>query len=193
MYKIQNAISPIKVFPDLNWFLQFSGDKTECVLSDLLPQNGGFDGNRFLIPGPNKVDYFSIPLQKKSIDTKVSQILIVNQSKWARELKNALQTTYGKTPYFEHYEHQLWDILDNLESDNFLELAQKTLLWAHSALQWEIKIVLAEQPFCTEVNKRVFSPYSQPFADRFGFVENAPIFDLLFSLGPEAGVFLERL
>jgi len=192
VFDVNQLIAPILVFPDLNWFIQYSGDGSNVALSDILKSKGVYDGNRFIIPGPNKVDFFSIPLQKKSIDHKVSNILIANQSKWVRELKNALQTTYGKTPYFEHYEFQLWQILENLESEYLLELTQKTLSWAHTSLQWECNVEILEKSFTPVQNKKAIPPYFQPFADRFGFVDNAPFFDLLFSLGPEAGVFIEH-
>ncbi|MCO6495706.1 MAG: WbqC family protein [Bacteroidetes bacterium] len=189
---IDRPIAPVQIFADLNWFLNFSGNNTLLCLSNLVDSPKTFSGNRFLIVGPNKINTFSIPLQKSSFGKNVSDLMISNQSKWFKELKNTLQTVYGKTPYFEYYDYKLWHVFENRSDESFLGLVVDLLEWAFKALQWEVQIQFVEDKPSLIQQKGNIQAYFQPFIDRFGFVSEAPIFDAIFCLGPEAGLMCSR-
>ncbi|MCO5253677.1 MAG: WbqC family protein [Bacteroidetes bacterium] len=178
-------IAPVYLFPDLNWFLNYSGDGKNLLLSDEIESAKTFAANRCVLIGPNKISNFSVPLQKKSFDTRVSDLLISNQSKWLKEFKNTLQTIYGKTPYFEYYDYKLWNVLESQKDERFINFVLGVLEWAHKALQWDVNIQLIAAKPRLRTHHYEIQPYPQPFAHKFGFVQNAPIFDAIFCLGPE--------
>jgi hypothetical protein len=181
-----NSIAYFEVFPSAEWFLKFACKKDKIQISNQLCSQ--IKPNRFLLPGPNKLDFFTIPISKNSYKHFVSEIYISQQSKWDRELKNALQTLYGKTPYFEYYAKE---ILGLFKCEKLSELGLGFIAWALKRLQWDAELYLIDE-MPTEFMLPTITPYVQSFEDKFGFVHHTPIFDLLFSLGPEAGVFLER-
>lgn len=183
---------PFKIFPDVAWFIEMAKSNPASV-AYIYPNFKEFQGNKILLPGPNSVQFFSIPLSKKSFSSNLLQVETVNEHKWKREFKNALQTIYGKSPFFEYYDYKLWNALDSLKGNTLGELFQTTLKWSKQALQNDTEVELVA------LNSNVFDldfqilPYHQMFQDKLGFIQNAPIFDLIFNCGPEASVYLNNL
>lgn len=181
-------IAPVCIFPTISWFMHYVVEQQKLCLSNKIYTPKSFSGNRFVLIGPNKISSFSVPLQKESLGAAVSDVLISNQSKWLKELKNTLQTIYGKTSYFEYYDYKLWDVFEKLQDEKLLNLALGTLGWAHKALQWDVEITLTDHVATELLTEFEITPYPQPFMDRFGFVQNATVFDIIFCLGPEAAL-----
>jgi hypothetical protein len=183
---------PFKIFPSIAWFAEM--DKTKPArVGYMSPRFKDFTGNKILLPGPNTVQFFSIPLSKKSLSSNLLQIETVEEQKWKREFKNALQTIYGKSPFYEYYDYKLWDALDSLKDNTLGELFLTTLRWSKQALQndIEVELVAIESGICDPEIK--INPYHQMFQEKLGFVKDAPIFDLIFNCGPEASVYLNNL
>jgi hypothetical protein len=183
---------PFKIFPNIAWFVEMEKTKPAKVgyISSKFKE---FTGNKILLPGPNSLQFFSIPLSKKSISSNLSQIETVEEHKWKREFKNALQTIYGKSPFYEYYDYKLWEALDSIQGNTLGELFLTTLKWSKQALQNDSEIELVA---CESVGldcEITINPYRQMFQEKVGFVKDAPIFDLIFNCGPEASVYLNNL
>jgi len=145
----------------------------------------------------------TIPVVHVSGKTPIAEVLIDHSQKWVNNHWRAIQSAYGKSPYFEYYADDLHDILYS-RPPLLYELNKRLLSMCLKALRIDvpvketmayIKIVQngvldlrnaidVKNP--TSMN-RFFTPV--PYAQVFGstFVENASIIDLIFCVGPEAG------
>lgn len=188
----QCILSPF-LFPPLHWFAELASFSDTIFIANRVSNSHKFIGNRMLLPGPNSLTYFSIPIHQKSLKEGVDSIRFVREQKWKRECMHALQTVYGKTPYFEHYEPHLSQIILNA-SDVYLDLFNSLMQWYNSSLQWEVKLEFCNALATFELDQSTsFLPYNQAFDSIFGFVPHVSILDLLFSKGPEAGLYLENI
>lgn len=191
MFKnVVNSSAPFALFPTLSWFITFSGVSQTTYISSQLPSP--FRGNRLILPGPNQIRTFSIPVQKVSHVKDVQGLRSSVQSKWNKELMHALQTTYGKSAYFDHYEPFLAQLFAS--PDVYLwDLAKELGRWYNQVLQWDSPWELTSDP-AAQLPQKPFKnePYFQVFSDLLGFVYNAPILDLICNVGPESGLYLER-
>lgn len=154
-----------------------------------------FAGNRLLIPGPNKVYDFTIPLQRDSVKAgKLSGLCVLNDNKWLRELKHAMKSTYGKCPFYEFYDYKIWKIFDERNSDSYIELLTALFRFYAKALEWETcdnELQSDNVEILSEKGRTQNKAYPQAFDAKIGFVPNASILDLIFNLGPNAGLYFE--
>jgi hypothetical protein len=158
--------------------------------------------NRCIINTPGGVAKLIVPVVATHAKTKVSEIKIDYQQKWLNNHWRAIQSAYGKAPFFEYYQEDLHRILfkrfELLYDLNF-ELLTMCLKMLKSNLTMEestaynqnptndlIDLRSAINPKKSENFPRFYRPvpYYQVFGNKF--VENLSIIDLIFCEGPGA-------
>lgn len=137
----------------------------------------------------------------------VCEMSIDNRTPWQRNHWRTLVSAYGGSPYFLYYQDALQPFYES-EFDNLFDynlLLIKTIL---KLIKSEVPIhatsdfaPIAEHDLRTEIHPKkaasdayslkLKQPYYQVFEDRFGFVPNLSILDLLFNLGPETNSYLK--
>jgi len=188
-----SKVLPPFLFPSLRWYVATASYDGTVFIANKFDVNFKFQGNKIPLPGPNSLGVFSIPLQKASLSGNLSTLCFANDHKWRRELLNALQTVYGKTPFFEYYETDLTRVIQ-MDTSFFADFMQRSLMWIAACLQWEQQYLLTDAAATHPLPATIdFPPYNQAFDTRFGFVSEVSILDLLFSKGPEAGIYIENL
>jgi hypothetical protein len=145
----------------------------------------------------------TIPVMHVSGKMPISTVEIDHRQKWINNHWRAIQSAYGKAPFFEYYADDLHDIL-YLKPALLYELNMRLLSMCLKALRLDIPVKETTSYMKTVENgvldlrnaidvknpkslDRFFTPV--PYAQVFGstFVENASIIDLIFCVGPEAG------
>jgi hypothetical protein len=154
----------------------------------------------------------SLPLAGgKNQQQPIREVKLKYDEPWQSQHWTAIKSAYGKSPFFEHYEHQ------------FLPIFQKKYLylweWNWDLLQVILDIISLEkniqltdqfekEPIDGIVDFRnKISPkennkeedldfkqakYVQVFEAENGFLPNLSILDLIFCAGPEAVIYLQR-
>ncbi|MCB0496274.1 MAG: WbqC family protein [Cyclobacteriaceae bacterium] len=163
--------------------------------------------NRSHILTSQGIDVLSIPLLGSQKKVPVSEIKIDYKQKWVNRHWKAIQSAYGKAPFFIHYADMFEQELYSNYSTLF-ELNQKLLTLCLKLLQIEISVEFSEafekkpsqpiidlrsavhpkKPF-TNIPQIVFTPYNQIFGKRF--VEGLSVLDLLFSEGPNSEAIIK--
>lgn len=162
--------------------------------------------NRCYIYGANGKQLLNIPIMhsKSEIKQKSKDIRIETSSSWQKQHYKSLKIAYNSSPFFEYYEDDLmfvfekkYTFLQDLNLDTFefinqaLELEQSyestTSYGENSSDDYRILTSVKSHPNCT------LERYIQVFDDKFGFVENLSILDLLFMEGPNSISFLEKV
>lgn len=182
----------LPVFPSVAWvgqtlkkdILTFFDGKFEAKLHRALFQ--------YQIGGPNSTQVLQIPVEKKGSADLIKELKINYDHKWIKEHWNALQTAYGKSPFYEFYDYKFKHIFEQkptyLIDFNLLVLEQ-----IFAALQIDkksIEFVAKENESSLESWSE--TPYYQVFEDKFGFRNNLSVLDLIFNLGPMSSEYFNE-
>ena len=157
--------------------------------------------NRCTIMGANGTQTLTIPKERKSSDkTLISDISISNQDNWQKSHWQSIVSAYNSSPFFEYYKDDLlpfYNTKHNTLFDFNLKLS-KTIL---ELMQVEKKLNFTSK-FQKEFNGLDFrsskfilknqEEYQQVFCEKYSFIPNLSILDVLFNLGPETTSYLER-
>ncbi len=159
--------------------------------------------NRCTIAGANGPIDLIVPVHSSRRRLPVKDIEIDNHTNWQHQHWQSIKSAYGKTAFFEHYAYKLeplytteYNLLFDFNFD-LLKIIFKILKMGPDKIK-----LLSESTgvdyisFKNKVHPKEkfrvpdddFHPvmYHQAFADRYGFVTNLSIIDLVFNEGPEA-------
>lgn len=125
----------------------------------------------------------------------VSEIKVDYSTPWVRKFEKAVCSAYDSSPFFVYYKDALFAILES-EPATLWDLDWAILEFFCSRIglplpevtsDWEgAQDIIHPKKDPIEKNK----PYWQVFKDRWGFVPNLSIMDLLFCEGPESICYL---
>jgi len=160
--------------------------------------------NRCYIYGANGKQLLNIPVSipKSTKKTKSKDILIEN-SNWQKQHYKSLEAAYNHSPFFEFYKDDLQKLFSkkytylldvNLDSFAFImEALELSKEYSLSKVYEETKLNdfrnLADSKKKVEIS---FLSYIQMFDQKFGFLKNLSILDLLFMEGPNSINFLKK-
>lgn len=146
--------------------------------------------NRCRILASNGVEDLRVPIVHDG-RRKITEVRVDYSTDWVRRTEYAIETAYFSSPFFGYYRDELFAILDS-----------------HPETLWELNSRLTDF-FCRKIGivpawggrdgedlRDVIHPkkapylktreYWQVFREKFGFVGNLSIMDLLFNEGPES-------
>jgi hypothetical protein len=161
--------------------------------------------NRCIIATTNGVQALTVPIEKyDGLKCQMRDIRISDHGNWRHLHWNALMSAYGESPFFEFYADDIrpfferrWDYLFDFN----MEITQKMceLLDARSH-------ILPTDEYCNDgiddfrdairpkhpLPDADFQPrrYYQVYEQKYGFLPNLSILDLLFNEGNEAIMYL---
>lgn len=164
--------------------------------------------NRCRILGANGIQDLSVPVNHRSRKIPIQELTIDYKQKWMNTHSRALQSAYGKSPFFEYYADEIREIIQN-KCVTLFEIDRKLMTLCLKYLQIDTPVHFTEA-FEKETKSNVsdlrsvihpkkgFSelrwfkpePYHQIFGNNFA--PNLSILDLLFCEGPMAGSILEQ-
>lgn len=153
----------------------------------------------------------SIPIEHSGgIPIPIKEVRLSEHGGWRHRHPQAIVTAYGASPFFEYYWDDLsfiwhrgythlWEI--NMELTNTISrlMGMEICLRETTTFVPPIEVsnaldcrygIRPKQPMVD--NRFVPEPYYQPYADRLGFVPNLSVLDLLFNMGPESLLVLQR-
>ncbi len=150
--------------------------------------------NRCEILGPNGVIALTVPVYKTSGEkTAVRDVRIDPTKAWQHQHWHSIRSAYGNSPFFEHYAPRFegfykkrYGFLRDWNHD--LQQAVLHALGVRPAISYSDSytgILPEEGDFTPE-------PYHQVFSDRFPFIPNLSVLDLLFCEGPAAEAVIRR-
>lgn len=199
------VLLPAYFAPISNYWLLFKNQEVCFEIEDNFQKQTY--RNRAYIYGANGKLQLNIPIKHTKSDgrQKTKEVLIDNSFRWQKNHFKALQNAYRSSPYFEYYEDDLAPLYEN-EFSHLLEFNLKTTEFILDALQEEVNISYTSHyelnlpaeidfRFLIEAKKEQsvdLIPYTQLFDDKFGFLSNLSILDLLFMEGPNVLNYLEN-
>ena len=166
--------------------------------------------NRCNILGANGPLVLTVPVVKeKRPKTLVKDIRIDYATQWQKNHWRSIFSAYNSSPFFEYYEtdfmpfyEKRWKFLCDFNMAlhkvvaDLLELNSLGEFTNEYAKNFEgidcREVITPKKDF--RIADDCFDPvaYTQTFGEKFGFVPNLSIIDLLFNCGPEARLILEQ-
>lgn len=126
------------------------------------------------------------------------EIEISTHGAWWDAHRVALESAYGRTPYFEFYADRFVPMLTAGVEDRFPTLKELATAWESEiadilGLRLISSLPAREEDAIVAHAVTAVPAYRQVRADRLGFIAGLSILDLIFNLGPEAQMYLHRL
>ncbi|MCX2474594.1 WbqC family protein [Pedobacter sp. MC2016-05] len=199
------AILPLFYLPPVGYFSliqQFGNDFLIEKHEHLAKQTYR---NRASIYSPNGKLDLTVPLVKGSkTHKKMKDVRISYDFNWQRLHWLSLETCYRSSAYFEYYEDELSRFYQN-RFEFLFDYNMELMEWLLQKLKLKIALVTTtsyEDQIAPELDFRGMmnpkkngdivnsKPYYQVFEDRYQFLNNLSIVDLLFNQGPQAKLYL---
>ena len=160
---------------------------------------------RCYIYGANGKQLLNIPVQHGNESRKTKDILIDTSINWTKQHIKAIQAAYQSSPFYEFYEEEFLALFDEIPK-YLLDFNFKSQDWVLEQLQLEISYSKTKEYIKNYTDNSDFrfladakstkkfglKPYTQVFSNKYGFIENLSILDLLFMEGPAALNYLEN-
>lgn len=167
--------------------------------------------NRYYILGPNGNQMLQVPVAKKrNQKTLITDVEISKYDFNPLIHIRSLETAYNKAPFYLHYKDEVNDLIQNC-GNSLWDFALSSISLCSIVIGKKIKIPLTSSfvskpkridlrylihpkkgSILKNGNSNVLR-YNQVFSDRYDFVYNLSILDLLFNEGPGSLHFLERV
>ncbi len=163
--------------------------------------------NRCYIYGANGKQLLTVPVlhSKSKGRHKTKDVKIDNSFSWQKLHVKSIQFAYRSSPYFEFYEDEIIPvILKNHKYLIDLNLATHQIIFEFLQQEISFKKTNAYQEKYTDIQdfrylvvaktKKIynFQQYHQVFTEKYNFIPNLSILDLLFSEGPNTLNYLEN-
>ncbi len=160
--------------------------------------------NRCNILGANGKLMLNIPIHHDSTRL-IKDLKPSYEYDWQKEHFKSLKSAYQSSPYFEYYEDEIASIYET-KNQFLLDLNLRTIEFINQKLKLDLAItptetyqtIESENDFRNQFSAKKPAQYSLPeyaqvFDEKFGFIPDLSILDLLFSEGPSAAIYLKNL
>ena len=162
--------------------------------------------NRTYIYSPNGIQLLNIPVKHSKIaHQKTKDIQIENDFDWQKQHFKSLEAAYRSSPFFEFFEDDLLPIFEKKHSF-LMDLNLEVFELITRCLRMKIEYT-ATTEYIHEINANEiidfrylangkkdpsqFESYTQVFDDKFGFINNLSVLDLVFNEGKFAVDYLK--
>lgn len=159
--------------------------------------------NRCKIYGANGLLQLSIPVKKDQIKTKVKDIQIDYDTNWQKMHWKSIESAYRSSPFFEFYADDLIPFYFGeykylYEFNSEIQKVILDLLETNPNIKFTKDFIEFDNPEFEDYRERIhpkkniddrnfkIDRYNQVFEEKYGFIENLSIVDLLFNEGPNA-------
>lgn len=197
-------ILPVFYFPTLSWFAEFFRKDVQIVLEQQENFPKQTYRNRANIYGANGKLSLIIPMQHSG-NKAMKTILVSDHENWRSQHWKSIVSAYKGSPYFDFYEDRFKAIFED-EETSLLQLNLKIINTIQKILKTDVQFELSAEyikDFDGEDFREVWSAkkvtdqnhpeYYQTFSEKYGFIENLSIIDLICNEGPEAITYLKSL
>jgi len=195
--------------PNLRYFSRFL-ISSSIILDDISLFRKQSFRNRSYILSANGILPLIVPVCKERSKTSFKDIRIDNTRLWQKNHRNSIVSAYNKSSYFEFYRHH-FDLIFTTHFDYLIDLDLEIIKTITEILSLPAEIILLSEYHgkietltdhrnCIDPKPRFNKAddsftsinYTQVFSDRFDFVSDLGMIDLIFNHGPYAGEILQK-
>ena len=190
-------------FPSISHFtVMAQSDKIVFEMEDNFQKQT--NRNRMNIYSPNGLQLLNIPIKhSKNAHQKTKDIQLETAFDWQKQHFKSLEAAYRSSPFFEFFEDDIRPVFEKKHTF-LMDLNLQTLEIVSKCLGLKFDFRNSEEYFrnptqtdfraLVDGKKDTFKsePYPQVFEEKFGFINNLSILDLLFNEGRHALNYLKK-
>lgn len=201
---MQKSLFPIFYFPPVAWFSALVKESSPVLFEQFETFPKQTYRNRTSIYAANGKLSLMIPIQHSG-SRLMKDIQISDVENWRKQHWKSIESAYRGSPYFEFYEDKIKSIIF-FEERSLLNFNRNALEVLFKILKMDIPFQLTkdfETDFDGTDYRNQFSAkskeefgfpvYYQTFDEKFGFIENLSILDVICNLGPESLAYLKQI
>jgi len=161
--------------------------------------------NRMYIYSPNGIQLLNIPIKhSKQAHQRMKEVRIENDFDWQKQHFKSLEAAYRTSPFFEYFEDDLLPIFQKKHTF-LMDLNLETMAIVSKCLGLVFDYDETIEYFHEAENKTdyrslingkkdntLLEPYTQVFHQKYGFINNLSILDLLCNEGRYALDYLKK-
>jgi hypothetical protein len=161
--------------------------------------------NRTYIYSPNGIQMLNIPIKhSREKHQKTKEVKLETAFDWQKQHFKSLEAAYRSSPFFEYFEATLLPIFTKKHTF-LLDLNFETIEIVSKCLNMKLEFEKTTEyfhevsdsldfRFLANGKKEVanFTPYTQVFGEKHGFINNLSVLDLLFNEGRFALDYLKE-
>ena len=161
--------------------------------------------NRTYIYSPNGIQLLNIPIKHtKERHQKTKEVRLETAFDWQKQHFKSLEAAYRTSPFFEYFEDELTSIF-NKKHTFLMDLNFETMEIISKCLRMKFDFKRTTEYFHEVSNytdfrplvngkkeTKIFENYTQVFGEKYGFINNLSILDLLFNEGKFALDYLKN-
>jgi hypothetical protein len=161
--------------------------------------------NRMYIYSPNGIQLLNIPVKHtKDRHQKTKDIKLETAFNWQKQHFKSLEAAYRSSPFFEYFEDAIIPVFEK-KYTFLIDLNFETIDIVAGCLKMQLVFDKTQEYFHDVIDtvdlrglavgkkdENQFAEYTQVFGDKFGFLNNLSILDLLFNEGRHALDYLQQ-
>jgi hypothetical protein len=161
--------------------------------------------NRMYIYSPNGIQLLNIPIKHSKVaHQKTKDVKLETAFDWQKQHFKSLEAAYRTSPFFEYFEDDIAPIFQKKHTF-LMDLNLETMSVVSKCLGLEFDYNETAEYFHEVTDKidwrglingkkdtSVFEPYTQVFGEKYGYLNNLSILDLLFNEGRYALDYLKK-
>lgn len=191
-------------FPSISQFVAMAqADRITFEVEDNFQKQT--NRNRMYIYSANGMQMLNIPVKHAiGLHQKFKDVQIENAFNWQKQHLKSLEASYRTSPYFEYFEDDIRPIFEK-KHQFMMDLNFQILEILSDCLALPLTYTTTEEYFKTPAQSidlrpltngkkdtAEFEPYVQVFDEKYGFISNLSILDLLFNEGRHAVDYLQN-
>ncbi|MEM7550338.1 MAG: WbqC family protein [Bacteroidota bacterium] len=201
----KTALVELHYLPNINYFRLLRSFDHVMIEANESFQKQTFR-NRCQILSAQGILDLSIPVKKSNSSVPIRSVEIENGQKWPKIHWRAIQSAYGKAPFWEYYADYFFDLMEG-KNEGLFEFNYSLLTLCLKLLKLDLSLSYSKtylsdpQEPIRDFREKIHPKKSNLLADNlevymyqqvFGsdFVENLSIIDLIFNQGPQSLDFI---
>jgi hypothetical protein len=201
-----SVLLPSALFPPISYFALILSENKQGR-TPIIEHNDFFVKqtirNRYRIYTAQGDHLLSVPLVSKSSKTLLKSIEINYEMPWQKEHFRTLNAAYSSTPFYEHYIEALMPLfatkfssllaMNTWAFEKVIELLDLSITVEYSDKYIESELEKDFRSTRNELFQEFKESYYQlNFDQGLPFISNLSILDLLFNIGPESRIWLNK-
>ena len=201
---MNNILIHPSYFPSISTFVAIAqSDLVSFEMDDNFQKQT--NRNRMYIYSPNGIQLLNIPIKhSKTAHQKTKEVKLETAFDWQKQHFKSLEAAYRTSPFFEYFEDDISPIFQKKHTF-LMDLNMETIAIVSKCIGIEFDYNETDEYFHTVTDKidlrnlingkkdtSVFEPFTQVFGEKYGYLNNLSILDLLFNEGRYALDYLKK-